>query len=441
MLGGLKQKQDIQMPEHQSNTSESLNDTDSRPWIQAIHINKVRHLEDIDINVCDDTAPRHLMVTGPNGSGKTSLLLEMRTLLERLSSERDSFASQYPPRLEQAWKNLRQVQQQGDHQAIQKETNAYKECEQDYHSWLGEVALLMHCASSLPARIQNKEFVIAYYPDNRKSSFVTVQTPTKPRFKHRVSQNNGDQFIQFLVNLKIQQALAKNEGNDHDADDIEAWFSSFLNILRRLFKDGTLKLEFNYRDYSFEIFTNGTHFPFTGLSAGYAAAMDIVADLMLRMQTLNRLTRVFDMHGIALIDEVETHLHLALQQDIMPFLTTVFPKVQFIVSTHSPFVLNSIPNATIYDLKNKQCVQNLTEYSYEALAEGYFGVETDSGELKMRLDHLEELLSKQSWTDSDKLLIRDLIDDFEKIPDGIAPAQKTRFYEMKRQYLLAGGKL
>ena len=287
--------------------------------------------------------------------------------------------------------------------------------------------------------LQERTFIVAYYQDSRVSNFKPVQTPNKPKLKFKIQENNGDQFLQFLVNLKIQQALAKNDGYDAEAYEIEIWFDAFTSILKRIFSDESLKLDFDYRDFSFEIITRETKFPFTGLSAGYAAILDIVADLILRMQRLNRVTKVFEMPGIALIDEVETHLHLALQQNIMPILTTIFPKVQFIVSTHSPFVLNSIPNATIYDLKNRECVQDLTEYSYEALAEGYFGVETDSGELKIRLDKLEELLAKQPKTTEEMLLIKNLMQDFEKIPDGIAPAQKTRFYELKRKYLASGG--
>jgi hypothetical protein len=55
------------------------------------------------------------------------------------------------------------------------------------------------------------------------------------------------------------------------------------------------------------------------------------------------------------------------------------------------------------------------------------------------LAKLEELLAKQPKTKEDNLLIKDLIQDFEKIPDGIAPAQKTLFYELKRRYLTGGG--
>lgn len=43
------------------------------PFIQPITINKVRHLTDITIQI-DDSRPRHLILTGPNGCGKTSVL-------------------------------------------------------------------------------------------------------------------------------------------------------------------------------------------------------------------------------------------------------------------------------------------------------------------------------------------------------------------------------
>lgn len=49
---------------------------------------------------------------------------------------------------------------------------------------------------------------------------------------------------------------------------------------------------------------------------------------------------------------IETHLHLDLQKKIMELLTTVFPNIQFVVSSHSPFILNSLDNVIIYDLEN-----------------------------------------------------------------------------------------
>ena len=75
------------MSNSQLNNSESLEGVNGRPWIKSIHIDKIRHLEDFDIPICDDAAPRHLMITGPNGSGKTSLLIAMKNLLEKIGND------------------------------------------------------------------------------------------------------------------------------------------------------------------------------------------------------------------------------------------------------------------------------------------------------------------------------------------------------------------
>lgn len=84
------------------------------------------------------------------------------------------------------------------------------------------------------------------------------------------------------------------------------------------------------------------------MSSGYSAVFDIINDLTMRTEK-----RGSDVEGIVLIDEIETHLHLELQKIILPFLIELFPNIQFIVSTHSSFILNSIDNAVIFDLENK----------------------------------------------------------------------------------------
>ena len=130
-------------------------------------------------------------------------------------------------------------------------------------------------------------------------------------------------------------------------------------------------MEFNYKDYTFHIHTGGKSFKFIELSAGYSAVLDIVTDLILKMQSQDRIIRAYEKEGIVLIDEIETHLHLGMQKIILPLLTTMFPNIQFIVTTHSPFILNSLRDAIAYDLENREQISDLTDYSYEALAEGY----------------------------------------------------------------------
>ena len=55
-------------------------------FIKSIRIDKIRHLENIDINICDSER-RHVIVTGKNGSGKTSLLDAIATFINSVTLE------------------------------------------------------------------------------------------------------------------------------------------------------------------------------------------------------------------------------------------------------------------------------------------------------------------------------------------------------------------
>lgn len=400
-------------------------------WITALEIKNVRHLKDLNINLGSD-AMRHLMLTGPNGVGKTSILEAILRHLVVLSNDASLEFKRYSQIVKNIEEDLSRVDP-NNHAEQHKIVNNLQYWKGRYNRVWGEVHPVYTDEDAVPILFKDKRFVIAFYNDFRKAKFVAPKNPIKPNLKtSSINENKVGEFLNFLVDLKVQQALARNEGNIVDADDIEAWFTTFINILRELFHDANLVLKFNYHDYSFLIETQGRSFPFTGLSAGYSAALDIVADLILKMQATNRHVRVFDRPGIVLIDEIETHLHLSLQKEILPILTRIFPKIQFIVTTHSPFVLNSIKNAVVYDLVSKQTIEDLTDYSYSSLAEGYFGVETESGDLKAKLDELSILIEKGDAQSKEK--IERIFVEFEKIPDAIAPKIKARCSDLRRKY-------
>ncbi|CDN56515.1 Hypothetical protein RG1141_CH42010 [Neorhizobium galegae bv. officinalis bv. officinalis str. HAMBI 1141] len=53
---------------------------------------------------------------------------------------------------------------------------------------------------------------------------------------------------------------------------------------------------------------------------------------------------------IVTIDEPETHLHPSMQRTLLPSLAKAFPQAKFIISTHSPFIVSSFPDANVYAL-------------------------------------------------------------------------------------------
>ena len=243
-----------------------------------------------------------------------------------------------------------------------------------------------------------------------------------------------NQLLNFLSDLKIQEALARNEQQITDADKIKDWFANFEGILQNLFEDSALKLRFNYRNYTFHIETQGKSFKFTELSDGFSAIIDIIADLILKMQKKDTLVMDYLKPAIVLIDEIETHLHLQLQKVVLPLLTRLFPNIQFIVTTHSPFVLNSLPNVTAFDMEHRETIVNLSEYSYQALTEGYFGVSSDSDYIKARLTQLHELLAKEQLTDEETETTKQIIIDFRNMPEAASPAIMGCFNNLLMDY-------
>jgi predicted ATP-binding protein involved in virulence len=109
--------------------------------------------------------------------------------------------------------------------------------------------------------------------------------------------------------------------------------------------------------------------------------------VMCVMEAQSKTRDSFDMEEIVLIDEIETHLHLELQKNILPILTKLFPNLQFIITSHSPFVLSSLDHAVIYDLeKNILVEKGMQNLPYEGIVEGYFGADRLSGELRAKYD-------------------------------------------------------
>ena len=263
---------------------------------------------------------------------------------------------------------------------------------------------------------------------------VEPQNPTKPSINRtgNISASSSSQFLNFLSDLKIQEALARNEQQQSDADEISAWFNDFEQLLQELFSDSNLKLEFNYRNYSFTIRTGEKSFKFTELSDGFSAVLDIITDLILKIEGQNSLTRAYNKEGIVFIDEIETHLHLQLQKAILPLLVRLFPKIQFIVTTHSPFVLNSIDCATVYDLEYHTLIKDgLSNASYSGIVEGYFKQDELSKDLRERLDLYRKLTKKKELNDDDFAQISSLETILSEIPDYLDLAVATEFKRLK----------
>ena len=74
------------------------------------------------------------------------------------------------------------------------------------------------------------------------------------------------------------------------------------------------------------------------LSAGELSLISIFGEILRQADNNHNNIQLNNINGIILIDEVDKHLHITLQKEILPKLFELFPNIQFIVSSHSPFL-------------------------------------------------------------------------------------------------------
>lgn len=120
--------------------------------------------------------------------------------------------------------------------------------------------------------------------------------------------------------------------------------------------------------------------PMNYLSDGYRNMLSMVADIAIRCATLNPQfgsEATQRTPGIVLIDELDLHLHPKWQRQVVTDLMKAFPEVQFVATTHSPFVIQSLPPGKGVQLINldEPGNQNVQDKSVEDIAELVQGVE------------------------------------------------------------------
>ncbi len=89
------------------------------------------------------------------------------------------------------------------------------------------------------------------------------------------------------------------------------------------------------------------------ISSGEAALLCVFGEIFRQADNINKDMNV---SGIVLIDEIDKHLHITLQKTVIPLLLNLYPQIQFIVTSHSPFMnvgfADTGISANIYDLDN-----------------------------------------------------------------------------------------
>ncbi len=137
------------------------------------------------------------------------------------------------------------------------------------------------------------------------------------------------------------------------------------------------------------------------LSGGYKAVLSVVADIAKRMSIANpESENPLEEEAVILIDELDLHLHPKWQKTIVEDLKRTFPNCQFIISTHSPFIIQSLSAAELFDISTMHYAAGSGSYngwSIEAIQEQKMGVEPKTAAFNERLEAFSLAMDKENY--------------------------------------------
>ncbi len=168
--------------------------------------------------------------------------------------------------------------------------------------------------------------------------------------------------------------------------------------------------------------SNTQLYSFENLSDGYRNMLAMVADIAHRAARLNpHLAEETAMltPGVVLIDEVDLHLHPKWQRSVMHQLRSAFPKVQFIVTTHSPFIIQSLKFGEVIDLNNPHEPQETAPLTSELEGE------------KLQEFATADPAPSAAYCDQS---IEDIVENVMGVPLPSRSARLQKVYDVAKQY-------
>ncbi len=323
-----------------------------------------------------------IVCIGINGSGKTTVLdgiaMCLSHLIGRLTSQKDEYQIQYSIGLKDILNGQTESKVSLDMIFEGKNLNitVSKEIDQKGNSFKINPEkpvrpirekLLLNSIENLP--------ILVYYRANR-SFFIKDNVKSGSYYNnllngYRFTMDNNTSAYSPFQNWIISQEGIENEKKIEKKDfnyelkslipirrAVERFLTllsdnRFINLRGRRKEDSN----FNYgNELSGELIIdkNNDTVKLSQLSSGERALISIVVDIAVRLTILNNASaESLEGKGIVIIDELEIHLHPKWQRNIIPALKDVFPKIQFITTTHSPQIISSVSNNEILVLENK----------------------------------------------------------------------------------------
>lgn len=234
-----------------------------------------------------------------------------------------------------------------------------------------------------------KKPVLAFFSDSFPHKDTNISQSMKDKLKSGNPLPACDGYYQwdkeqscvniwkkYFVQQWMNNRLNHDEEKDRFVNAINQKLHEFslpINVYHDYHDPIIEELSVEYRDDEPTLlisFEDGTIKPFETLSAGFERIYSMVLDITSRSYLLNGDTNP---DGIVFIDEIDLHLHPSLAAEILLRLRRSFPRLQFIVTTHSPLVISNFDQSEGRNEDNRliNLIEKDGEYSNRTIKNMY----------------------------------------------------------------------
>lgn len=340
-------------------------------YIRKIATKSLRGIAAVELELepADGMPFRHLVLTGPNGSGKTTV---MSAIAGRLIE--DFYGGSASDDVAPTSFILDRLMSDSKEAWVREQTRRTQA------TVFGRARLEWSTGrEDIEASFRAGDIVACYLPARRDLHLERATSITaEARGVWKPTDPLGQDLAQFLLNRRAQRSFARDDHDELTATRLDQWFEHVTRGIGKLLGQESLTLEFDRKTLGFSLVFEEQRVDLLQLAHGHAAALGVFSELLMRIE-LSREGHQPPRGGVVLIDEPEVHLHLELQERLLPALTEMFPQLQFIVATHSPAVVASLDNALIFDLEARQPRRSeaLRGRPYGWIMKRHFGLEED----------------------------------------------------------------
>jgi predicted ATP-binding protein involved in virulence len=253
---------------------------------------------------------------------------------------------------------------------------------------------------------------------------AVLEIPLRTRKEHSFdklsafekSVENKIDFRTFFEWFRNQEDYENEIKANSDQDYIDIALESVRQAIY-LMLNGFSNLKVKRSPLRMTISKGNTTLEISQLSDGEKCTIALIGDLARRLALANpSLENPLEGKGVVLIDEIELHMHPSWQRKIIPTLVEIFPKIQFVITTHSPQVLGEIDEKiNVFEIQqvnntlsiNK--IKSLVAWDSNLILEELMGTSSLNQSIKGNITKMFDLIQERNYNEASK--IADEIDD------------------------------